>query len=90
MNKTELINAIAQGAALKKDDAKNAVEVAIETIGKALKEGDKVSILGFGTFEVAIRPAHEGVNPSNGQKIQIAEKKVVKFKAGAALAEAVK
>lgn len=90
MNKTELINAIAQGAALKKEDAKNAVEVAIETIGKALKEGDKVSILGFGTFEAAIRPAHEGVNPATGQKIQIAEKKVVKFKAGAALAEAVK
>lgn len=90
MNKTELINAIAQGAALKKEDAKNAVEVAIETIGKALKEGDKVSILGFGTFEAAIRPAHEGVNPANGKKIQIAEKKVVKFKAGAALAEAVK
>lgn len=90
MNKTDLINAIAQGAALKKDDAKKAVETTIEAIGKALKEGDKVALLGFGTFEATVRPAHEGVNPATGQKIQIAAKKVIKFKAGAALNEAVK
>lgn len=90
MNKTELVNAIAEKAGLSKVDAKEALNAAIGAVSAALKGGDKVAILGFGTFAVTERPAHEGINPATKQKIQIAAKKVVKFKAGAELAEAVK
>ncbi len=86
MNKTQLIEKIAAGAELTKADAKKALEATLGAIADALKEGDKVQLIGFGTFAVADRPAREGVNPANGQKIQIAAKKVVKFKAGADLA----
>ncbi len=90
MNKTELAKAIAAGAELSQASAKKALEVALDTIAAELKKGEKVALLGFGTFAVNERPAREGINPSNKQRIQIPAKKVVKFKAGAELADAVK
>lgn len=89
MNKTELIEKIAVGADLSKGDAKKALEATIEAIKNALVEGDKVQLIGFGTFSVNERPAREGVNPHTGEKIAIAAKKVAKFKASSALADAV-
>lgn len=90
MNKTELINAISASAELSKADAKKALDATIEAITNALKEGDKVTLLGFGTFAVTERPARTGINPTTKEKIEIAAKKVVKFKAGAELADVVK
>ena len=90
MNKTELVNAIAAKAALTKVYAKKALEAAIEAVSEDLKAGNKVALLGFGTFAVTERPERQGVNPATGAKIKIAAKKVVKFKAGAELADAVK
>lgn len=84
MNKTELVNAIA-AAGLTKADSKKALDAALNAISGALKDGDKVALLGFGTFSVNERPAREGINPATKQKITIAAKKVVKFKAGAEL-----
>ncbi len=89
MNKTELIEKIAEGAELSKADSKKAVDAAIEAIKGALAGGDTVSIVGFGTFSVTERGAREGINPRTKEKIQIAAKKMVKFKAGAGLADAV-
>ena len=88
MNKTELIEKIAAGAGLTKADAKKALEATTEAIKGALIAGEKVQLIGFGTFSVNERPAREGINPATQQKIQIAAKKVAKFKAGAELAEA--
>ena len=89
MNKTELIEKIAAGAGLSKADAKKALDATTEAIKGALVAGDKVQLVGFGTFAVNELPAHEGINPATKQKIQIAAKKVAKFKAGAELADAV-
>lgn len=89
MNKTELVNAIA-AAGLTKADSKKALDATLAAISNALKAGDKVALLGFGTFAITERPARTGINPANKQKIEIPAKKVVKFKAGAELAEAVK
>ena len=89
MNKTELVNAIA-AAGLTKADSKKALDATLAAIANALKAGDKVALLGFGTFAITERPARTGINPANKQKIEIPAKKVVKFKAGAELAEAVK
>ncbi len=88
MNKTDIINAIAE-AGLTKADSKKAFDAAVDAISEALKKGDKVAILGFGTFSINERPAREGINPKSKEKIQIPAKKVIKFKAGAELAEAV-
>ena len=88
MSKTDLVNAIA-AAGLSKADSKKALDAVVGAISGALKEGDKVAILGFGTFSVNERPAREGINPATKEKIQIAAKKVVKFKAGAELAAGV-
>jgi len=88
MNKTELVEKIAVGAELSKDDAKKALEAAVEAIKTALVEGDKVQLIGFGTFSVNERPAREGMNLRTREKIQIAAKKVAKFKAGAELSDA--
>ena len=90
MNKTELIEKIAVGAELRKADAKKALEATIEAIKNALVEGDKIQLIGFGTFSVSERPAREGINPATKEKITIAAKKVAKFKAGAELADAIK
>ena len=90
MNKTDLIEKIAIGAGLTKADAKKALEAGVDAIKDALKEGDKVQLVGFGTFSVSKKPAREGINPATKQKIKIAAKKVAKFKAGAELADAIK
>lgn len=90
MNKTDLVNAIAAEAGLKKEDAKNALDATLKAIGGALKGGDKVALLGFGTFAVTERPARTGINPATKEKIEIAAKKVIKFKAGAELAGEIK
>jgi DNA-binding protein HU-beta len=88
MNKTELVEKIAASADLSKADAKKALEATVAAIKDALKAGDKVALVGFGTFAVSERPAREGINPSTKAKIQIAAKKVAKFKAGAELVDA--
>ncbi len=85
MTKTELVKKIAEAAGVTNEVAKKALEGGIEAVKDALVAGEKVQLVGFGTFSVNERPAREGVNPSNGQKIQIAAKKVAKFKAGAEL-----
>ena len=89
MNKTELIEKIAASANLSKADAKKALDATTEAIKDALAKGDKVQLVGFGTFSINERPAHEGMNPATKQKIQIPAKKVAKFKAGAELSDAV-
>ena len=88
MNKTELVEKIAAGAGISKVDAKKALDAAIVAVKDALIAGDKISLVGFGTFSVNERPAREGINPATKAKIQIAAKKVAKFKAGAELADA--
>ena len=88
MNKTELVEKIAAGAGLSKVDAKKALDACVEAIVDALKGGDKVSLVGFGTFSVAKRPARQGINPLTKKPLSIAAKKVAKFKAGAELTAA--
>ncbi len=89
MNKTELIEKVAANAGLSKGDAKKALEASLDAIKEALVAGDKIQLIGFGTFSVTERPAHQGVNPATHESITIAAKKVAKFKAGAELADAV-
>ncbi|MDD6047435.1 MAG: HU family DNA-binding protein [bacterium] len=88
MNKTELIAAVAEKAGFSKKDAEAAVNAALATITETLKAGDKVSLVGFGTFEVRERPAHKGHNPMTGAEIKIPASKAPAFKAGKALKEA--
>ncbi len=89
MNKAELIEAIASGSKLTKADSGRALDAFLEATTKALKKGDKLTLVGFGTFSVTKRPARVGRNPKTGKAIKIAAKKVAKFKAGAALAKVV-
>ncbi len=89
MNKAELIDAIAKDAGLTKADAKRALESFVGTTTKALKKGDRVALVGFGSFSVSKRAARKGRNPQTGSEIKIAAKKVVKFKPGADLQKAV-
>ena len=86
MNKTDLVAAVAAQAGLTKAQAQKAVEATVDAIAGALKGGDKVQLVGFGTFSVVEKAAREGVSPATGAKIQIPAKKVAKFKAGAGLA----
>ena len=90
MNKTDLVNAIAEKAEISKADAKKALDAFVSTVTDALKEGDKIALVGFGTFSVSEKAARKGVNPATGATIEIAAKKVAKFKPGAELADAVK
>jgi len=90
MNKAQLVDAIAKEAKLSKADAGNALNALTSAATKALKKGDKVALIGFGTWSVSKRAARTGRNPQTGATIKIAAKKVVKFKAGAALAGTVK
>ena len=90
MNKTELINAVAAKAELSKKDAEKALAAVIGSIEEALVAGDKVQLIGFGTFEVKERAARTGHNPKTGEAIEIAASKIPAFKAGAALKDAVK
>jgi len=89
MNKTELITAVAELSDLSKADATSATEAVFDAITKALKDGDTIQMIGFGSFSVSDRAAREGRNPSTGEIIQIAASKQTKFKAGKALKEAV-
>lgn len=90
MNKTELIMLVAEQADLSKADASRAVDAVFDGIAGALKKGDKVSLVGFGTFSVRERAARTGRNPKTGQSIQIAAGKTPGFKAGKALKDAIK
>ena len=90
MNKTDLINAVAAKAEISKKDADKAVAAVIASIEEALDAGDKVQLIGFGTFEVKERAARTGHNPKTGEAIEIAAAKLPSFKAGAALKNAVK
>lgn len=87
MNKTELVNAIAEKANLTKVDAKNALDATLAAIAEALNNDDKVALVGFGTFAVTEKAARTGINPRTKEKIEIPARKVVKFKAGADLAK---
>ena len=89
MNKSELIAKIADVAGLSKADAKKALDATVDVLKEALVAGEKIQLVGFGTFAVAERPAREGINPATKEKIQIPARKMAKFKAGAELSEAV-
>ena len=89
MNKNDLVTAVAGAAGLSKADAAKAVDGVFEAITSALKGGDEVRLVGFGTFAVASRAASEGRNPRTGEKINIPASKQPKFKAGKGLKDAV-
>lgn len=86
MNKTELINAIAEKSGLTKADSKRALDAFIESVTGELKAGGKVALVGFGTFSVSEKSARKGINPRTKAVINIPAKKVAKFKPGAELA----
>ena len=90
MNKTELVAAIAEKAQISKKDGEAALKAFIDTVADELKKGEKVSLVGFGTFEVSERAAREGRNPRTGESMTIAASKNVKFKAGKALKDQMK
>ncbi len=90
MNKGELVDAIAKDAGLSKADAKRALEALTSATTKALKKGDRISLIGFGSFSISKRAARTGRNPQTGKAIKIRAKKIAKFKAGKALADSVK
>ena len=85
MNKTELVAAIADKAGIAKKDAEKALSAFLDTVAEELKKGEKIALVGFGTFEVAEREAREGRNPRTGETMTIAASKSPKFKAGKAL-----
>ena len=89
MNKTELIAAIAEQAEISKKDAEKALKAFVDVVTEQLKEGEKVQLVGFGTFEVSERAAREGRNPQTRKTMKIAACKAPKFKAGKALKDAV-
>ena len=89
MNKSELVAAIAEKAELSKKDAEKAVKAFTDTVAEQLKAGEKIQLVGFGTFEVAERAARTGKNPQTGAAIKIPASKAPKFKAGKALKETV-
>ena len=89
MNKAELVEAMASNANISKADAKRALDAFVDTTTSALRKGDRVALVGFGSFSVAKRAARTGRNPQTGKEIKIAAKKVVKFKAGAELSSSV-
>lgn len=89
MKKVELVEAVAEEAGLTKADATRAIDATFKAITGALVNGDKVPLVGFGTFAVSERAAREGRNPRTGATVQIAARKAVTFKAGSALKDAV-
>ena len=89
MNKTELVAAMAEKAGLSKKDAEAALKAFTETVEEELKKGEKIALVGFGTFEVSERAAREGRNPQTGAPMTIAASKAPKFKAGKALKDAI-
>jgi DNA-binding protein HU-beta len=90
MNKTDLVNAVAEKSELSKKDSAKVVDAVFETIEKALASGDSVSLIGFGNFEVRERAARKGRNPQTGEEIEIAASKTPAFKPGKGLKDAVK
>jgi len=90
MNKTELVNAIADKTNMTKVDARNALDAALDAIAEALVANDKVALLGFGTFAVVKKDARQGINPRTKEKITIPARKAIKFKAGAELESKIK
>ncbi|MDV2580832.1 HU family DNA-binding protein [Alkalibacillus haloalkaliphilus] len=90
MNKTDLVNAVAENADLSKKDASKAVDSVFEAITDSLTKSEKVQLIGFGNFEVRERSARKGRNPQTGQEIDIPASKVPAFKPGKALKDAVK
>ncbi|MGD9558065.1 MAG: HU family DNA-binding protein [Mangrovibacterium sp.] len=89
MNKAQLIDAIAEKAGLTKADAKKALDAFVESTTDALKNGDRVALIGFGSFAVTTRSARSGRNPQSGAPITIPSKKIVKFKPGAELTDSI-
>ena len=89
MNKTEFISAIAEKAELSKKDAEKALKAFTDVVEEELKKGEKIQLVGFGTFEVSERAAREGRNPQTGETVKIEACKAPKFKAGKALKDAV-
>ena len=89
MNKAQLVDAIAAESKLTKADSSRALEAFVNATTKALKKGDRVALVGFGSFSISKRAARNGRNPQTGKAIKIAAKKVAKFKAGADLAKIV-
>jgi DNA-binding protein HU-beta len=89
MNKSDLVDAIAESAGLSKADAGRALDAFVDTVTSAMKGGDSISLVGFGTFSVRDRAARAGRNPRTGETIQIAASKNPAFKAGKALKDAV-
>ena len=89
MNKGDLIDKIAERAGLKKADAAAALDATLEAIKDSLKQGEKVTLVGFCTLATSYRASRKGVNPSNGKQVKIPEKVTVKFKAGKVLSEVV-
>ena len=89
MNKAEFVTAIADKAEISKKDAEAAVKAFTEVVAEELKKGEKIQLVGFGTFEVAERPAREGRNPRTGETMKIAASKAPKFKAGKALKDSI-
>ena len=87
MNKNELINAIAKGAKLSKKQAGEALEATLNAVKETVRKGQRLALVGFGTFSVGLRKARKGINPKTRQVIKIAAKKVVKFKAGKQLSK---
>ena len=85
MNKTELVAAIAEQAEISKKDAEKVLKAFTDVVAEGLKNGDKIQLVGFGTFEVSERAAREGRNPQTGESMTIAASKTPKFKAGKAL-----
>ena len=89
MNKAELVAAVAERTELSKKDAEKALKAFVDVVAEELKKGEKIQLVGFGTFEVSERAARDGRNPANGQPMQIAASKAPKFKAGKALKDAI-
>jgi len=89
MNKTELVAAIAEKTELTKKDAESALKAFTDVVAEELKKGEKIQLVGFGTFEVSERAAREGRNPQTGETMKIAASKAPKFKAGKALKDAI-
>ena len=89
MNKTELVAAMAEAAEISKKDAEKALKAFTDVVADELKKGEKVQLVGFGTFEVSERAAREGINPQTGQTMKIDACKAPKFKAGKALKDAI-
>lgn len=89
MNKNELVTSMADKAGMKKTEVEKVLKAFTETVTEELKKGEKIQLVGFGTFEVAERPAREGRNPRTGETMPIAASKAPKFKAGKALKDAI-